>query len=64
MLVTLKQDVMQGGQIKVSVRKPPRETVAWFAGTVIDMSTESAKKYIDAGLAEPASPGDAGGGEA
>ncbi len=53
MIVKLKQDVLENGQVKTTVRARRKQVVGWFAGAVIEMSDASAQKYIEAGLAEP-----------
>lgn len=61
MKVTLTQDVVQNGTIKTSRRRnkgwiegsSAQEFMwtIWTSGTEIEMSDESAKKYIEMGLA-------------
>lgn len=51
MLVKLTQTIMEGHGVKISVRRPPRKSVPFVEGAVIDMSDASAQKYIDEGKA-------------
>lgn len=51
MLVKLTQTIMEGHGVKISVRKPPRKSVAFVEGTVLELSEASAQKYIDQGKA-------------
>jgi len=51
MLVKLTQTIMEGHGVKISVRKPPRKSVPFVEGAVIDMSEASAQKYIEQGKA-------------
>jgi hypothetical protein len=52
MKVKLLKDVVEGGSIKTVIRKSRKLVIGFFAGTVVDLSEASAKKYIDSGLAE------------
>lgn len=52
MKVKLKKTIVEGGNIKGSVREG-RDAVAFVEGAIIDMSDASGKKYIEKGLAEP-----------
>ncbi|HRC61695.1 MAG TPA: hypothetical protein PLX85_00555 [Dehalococcoidia bacterium] len=54
MRVKLLQDVQENGQIKTTVRLKRKQVIGWFAGTELEMSDATARKYIDAGLAEAA----------
>lgn len=53
MRVKLKQDVLENGQVKTTVRTKRKQVIGWFEGTEIELSDASAQKFIDAGLAEP-----------
>lgn len=52
MLVKLKQTIMEGHGVKICVRKPPRKSVPFIEGAILEMSDASAQKYIDRGQAE------------
>lgn len=52
MKVELLKDVVQNGVVKVSVRRPPRTTVGFFAGVVVDVSDITAAKWIKEGVAK------------
>lgn len=56
MLVKLTQNIMEGHGVKISIRKPPRKSVAFVEGTVVDLSEASAQKYIDQGKAVKYAP--------
>lgn len=51
MLVKLTQTIMEGHGVKISVRKPPRKSVPFVEGAILELSDASAQKYIDAGKA-------------
>lgn len=51
MLVKLTQTIMEGHGVKISVRKPPRKSVPFVEGAVIELSDASAQKYIEQGKA-------------
>ena len=51
MKIKLLKDIVENGQIKVTVRKSRKTAVVWCAGVEMEMSDASAAKYIDAGLA-------------
>lgn len=58
MKVKLLKHIIENGGVKVSRRRrQPNGSFAveipFVAGAVIEMSDESAKKYIEAGVAEP-----------
>lgn len=52
MKVELLKDVVQSGVVKVSVRRPPRVPVAFFAGIVVDVSEATGAKWIKQGIAK------------
>lgn len=51
MRVTLLKSIIEDNKLKVSMRKG-REPVPFMRGAVVDMSDESARKYIESGDAE------------
>ena len=51
MLVKLTQTIMEGHGVKISVRKPPRKSVPFVEGAILELSDASAQKYIDQGKA-------------
>lgn len=52
MRIRLLQDVLEGGQVKTTIRSTRRQVIGWFAGTEIEVSEASGQKLIDAGTAE------------
>lgn len=55
MKIRLLQTVLEGRAVKTIIRNG-REPVVFTKGTVLEMSDESAKKYIEKGLAEEVKP--------
>lgn len=58
MLVKLTQTIMEGHGVKISLRKPPQKHVPFVEGAIIDMSAQSAAKYIEQGKAVAYAPGE------
>lgn len=52
MKIKLLRDVMQGGQLKTTVRQKKKLVIGWFQGTEMDVSDESGRKLIEAGDAQ------------
>lgn len=63
MLVKLTQNILEGNGVKISIRKPPRKSVPFIEGAVLEMSDESAKKYIEQGKAVAYTPDTPADGE-